>query len=320
MIPDEPARGAYPELELFGLTGYEQMRVWKERMGPTPPGGKIAGGILEDFNFQSATFVSPASPWFATSPGLFSGATGLLPGDVAMGSAILVGLPPATGFATAQIALSFVRPASVDSGVLRATSTLIHVSPALGLADLVVEDAGGRLLCHGTCRQVIFPPLDPGPKPLDTFPPVEETTYETPDPLDRPPEGELLPQEVFDRYSGLELQQRHVAGKVPTAPIGALLGWRPKLAEQGRVAGTIPASEWFASATRTVYGGILGLLTADARVVHAGKQIVVVNVDVTNADGKVVLIGKSTVMLLPDRKWADTVHAASEHPATDSSG
>jgi uncharacterized protein (TIGR00369 family) len=271
-----------------------------------------------------------------------------------MGSSVLAGMPPATTFATAQIALSFVRPATVDSGVLRAHSTKIHISPALALSDLVVEDADGRLLAHGSSRQVVFPRFEPAPTPLETWPPYVPAEHDTPDPYLRPPEGEVWPQEVFDRLNGLEQIRAFASGELPMSPLGVLLGWGCELAEEGRVVSTIPASEWFASAARTVYGGILALfadgalvnavgstlparaslasldlnvnflrpvfpdgrlLRADARVVHRGKGIAVADVTVTNADGKAVVMAKETVLILEGRPWSEVLHAAENRAA-----
>jgi len=356
MIPDEPVRGAYPELELLGLSGYEQMEVWLARKGPIAPIGRLIGGVMEEFNFESASFSMPATPWLQTAAGPFPGAASLLIGDITMGSSVLVAMPPATVFATAQIAVTFVRPAGVESEVLRAHSTKVHVSPVLALSDLVVEDSQGRLLAHGSSRQVVFPPIDPPPTPLDEWPPTPPSEHDTPDPYLRPVEGEVWPQEIFDRLNGLEQIRGYMAGELPPSPLGILLGWETLEAEEGRVRCTIPASEWFASATRTVYGGVLALfadgtlvnaagtllpaggslasldlslnflrpvfpdgrpLTAEARVIHHGKQIVVASVEITNADGKVVVLGKSTVLLLPDRPWSEAAQGATEHRASD---
>jgi uncharacterized protein (TIGR00369 family) len=358
MIPDEPARGAYPELELLGLTGYEQMEVWLARKGPIAPIGRLIGGVMEEFNFESASFSMPASPWLQTAAGPFPGAASLLVGDVAMGSSVLVAMPPATIFATAQIAVTFVRPAGVECEVLRAHSTKVHVSPVLALSDLVVEDSQGRLLAHGSSRQVVFPPIEPPPTPLDEWPPMPPSEHDTPDPYLRPPEGEVWPQDLFDRFSGLEQIRGFMAGELPAAPLVNLMGWRTLEAEEGRVRCEIPASEWFASAARTVYGGLLAVfadgtlvnaaatilppggslasldlglnflrpvfpdgrpLTAEARVIHHGKQIVVASVEITNADGKVVVLGKSTILLLPDRPWSEAARGATEHRAAEAS-
>lgn len=351
MIPDEPVRGAYPELELLGLKGYDQMQVWLDRKGPIAPIGRLIGGVMEEFNFDSASFSMPASPWLQTAAGPFPGAASLLIGDIAMGSSVLVAMPPATVFATAQIAVSFVRPATVESGTLRAHSTKVHVSPALALSDLVVEDAAGRLLAHGSSRQAVFPPFEPAPVPLQEWPPYVPSEHDSPDPYLRPAQGEVWPQEVFDRLTGLEQIRAYMAGDLPHPPLGQLMGWKTIEAEEGRVRCTIPASEWFASAARTIYGGMLALfadgalvnavastlprrsslasldlsvnflrpvfpdgrpLTAEARVVHRGKGIAVADVHIDNADGKPVVIAKETVLILEGRPWSEALSAASE--------
>jgi uncharacterized protein (TIGR00369 family) len=337
VIATEPVRGAFPEPGLLALSGIEQMRVWKDRQGPIAPIGRLTGVTFDDFSFNAASFSMPASPCWQTSAGVFLGATLALPGDVALSSAIWDALPPGVTLATAELSMNFLRPASPASERIHAHASLIHAGRSLGLSDVVIEDPRGQMLAHGTCRCMLLEL--PVPERPESFPPLEQPGEETPDPYLRPPEGKLIPDEVFRQRSGLELYQGWMAGEIPASPLGRYLDFDCTDASEGAVAFTMPASEWLVSALRTVYGGTLalfadaaltsavqttlppatalapldlsvnflrpvfpgGLLEARARVAHRGKTLAVANAEVRGPDGKQVAVAKGTAMILPGR-------------------
>ena len=97
------------------------------------------------------------------------------------------------------------------------------------------------------------------------FPPVEAASYDTADPYLRPIDIEVVPQELWDRTSGLELVHRWRNGEGAPAPCCSLLGLRFVEAAEGSVTLTAPASLWFCTGFGTFYGGVLSAL-ADAAI------------------------------------------------------
>jgi uncharacterized protein (TIGR00369 family) len=344
VIINEPVRGSYPEPGLFALSGLEQMEVWSERQGPATPIMHLTGVRLEEFSFNTASYSMPCSPWFQNAGGIIPAGALLLAADVALSSAVFLAFPPATGLATAELSLSIARPVTPGPGRIVAHASRIHMGRSLGLSDVVLEDAGGRLVAHGTSRQFVFPPLDPAPPRPEAFPPIQEPSYGSPDPYEREPvEGDLLPEDVWERMGGLEILEEVLQGRRLLGPLAHLMGLRLVHAESGRATFTTRASEWFATGLRTVYGGVLGLLadlamttavlstvppkTAGATldlsvnflrpvfpddrelevrgaIVHRGKTLAVTTGEIVNADGKAVVFSKSTTMLLSGRTWS----------------
>ena len=345
MIPDEPVRGRFAYLEhpwLLGMTGLEQFRPFMRRELPLAPLYHLTGLVVSEAALGTATFTMPASPWWQTSAGVFFGGTYAFVADAALGGAVFTALPPATVLATSEMSMSFLRPASVDSGQINARGRVIQAGQGQGLSEALVEDAHGRLLAHATSRCVLTKlPFDP-PAPPEPMPTMVLPTYDGPDPFERPAEGTLEPKEVWETQTGLEVFRDWVDGRLPNAPVGNLFGWRGELADEGKAAMSMPASEWFCTSPRAFYGGALVVLAdatmgaaiantlpasssyatldlkihflrpvqpdgrrlmATATVVHRGRRIAVATSDVTDADGKRVAMATTSAMIFEGRSW-----------------
>jgi uncharacterized protein (TIGR00369 family) len=287
-----------------------------------------------------STFRMPASAWLATPAGVFLGASIGIPADAALGTAIQTTLPPATAYATQELTLNYLRPPSTESEVLVARGRLVHLGRSLGLSEVIVEDANGRTLGHGSSRCFVFEPIRPAPEPPESYELPDLPTYETPDPYLRPVEGDLWPDEVWEEMSGLEIYKAAAAGELGPPPLSHLTGLRPVEAGDGFTEWVMPATVWLCSPLGTVQGGMIGLLvdnaigtaiqttlpagtayasldlkvnflrpvspdgrdlTARGTVTHRGKTIAVADGEVTNAAGKRVAVARGSAVILPDR-------------------
>ena len=339
-ITDEPARGDFPPVGLLGLDGEERARVFAQRLMPRPPISHLFGLLPVERNDSEAVFTMPASPWLQTSFGVFFASTAVLVADAPFGSALVPSMTPGMFGTTSEVSMSFLRPASPSSGMLTARARKVDAGRTLGLSEARVTDARGRLLAHGTSRYV-FLELDPAPPPLEVTQ-YEEPTYDTPDPYERPVVGELIPLEVWRTRSGLDVLRAVSAGELPRAPFSYLFGCFLSDVEEGSAVSNIPASKWFASPARTIYGGITAyfadtaitaaiqttlpantvsalvdlkvnytrpaipdgrLLRARATVVHRGQRMAVARADLINADDKVFAIATGSAMILEGRVW-----------------
>jgi uncharacterized protein (TIGR00369 family) len=345
VIPDEPVRGRFAYLEhpwLLGMNGLEQFRPFMKKQVPLAPLYNLTGLIATEAALGTATFTMPASPWWQSGAKVFFGGTYAFVADAALGGAVYTALPPATVLATSEMSMSFLRPASVESGHINARGRVIQAGSSQGLSEAVVEDAHGRLLAHATSRCVIMRlPFDPPPVP-DPWPHIEIPTYDSPDPYERPVERGIYPARAWDTMSGLELSQGWLEGRFPTFPVGELFGFRGILEEDGKSVVSMPASEWFCAAGRTIYGGALAVLAdavmggavantlpakssyatldlkvhflrppqpdgrdlvATGTVVHRGRRMAVATADIVDADGKKVAMGTSSHLIFEGRSW-----------------
>jgi hypothetical protein len=79
-----------PELTAYaGLSGLDRLRTWIKGRMVTPPIHHLIGLHPVEAGVGTCTFSTPASPWLAGHPGLYTGGVGALVADAALGGAVL---------------------------------------------------------------------------------------------------------------------------------------------------------------------------------------------------------------------------------------
>jgi len=346
----EPPRGSYYAPEFVELAGIDRVRAVKERRAPDSPVIRLTGMRFTDAGLGSVTVVMPASPWWQAGPGVFTAGALAFLADAPLGGAVLTSAPSGVIMSTSELALDFLRPANIRSQTIIGRGRLIHATRSLGLSEVFIEDGLGRLLAHGTSRCVLTP-IDVEAmkaRPRVTF--AEETQSDLPDPYLRPVEGELLGQEFWDSTPGIEVAQMAVRGeRIP--PHRILMGIRTVAVEEGSAIQAMAASRWLTNGGGVIYGGALayfadsatsmavatttpaatafapldlkvnflrpalpsdGELRATATIIHRGKTMAVVTVEITGPDGKVIAVANESVLILPGRPWDRAVNVAEE--------
>jgi uncharacterized protein (TIGR00369 family) len=76
--------------------------------------------------------------------------------DSCMGLAIQSTLEKGVGSTTLEFKISFVRPITPDTGLIKAEGTVINCGRRVGTAEGHLTDTKGRLLVHGTTTCLIF--------------------------------------------------------------------------------------------------------------------------------------------------------------------
>jgi uncharacterized protein (TIGR00369 family) len=76
--------------------------------------------------------------------------------DSCMGLAIQSTLEKGVGSTTLEFKISFVRPITPETGLIKAEGTVISRGRRVGTAEGRVSDSTGRLLVHGTTTCLIF--------------------------------------------------------------------------------------------------------------------------------------------------------------------
>jgi uncharacterized protein (TIGR00369 family) len=339
----EPVRGGYPDPGMMGLPGRRRLECWRRGMMPPPPLAHLTGARPSGFGTGTAEARMPASPWLAASSGLITGGALSILADIAFGLSIETELPAAAPYTSAELSLSFLRPARLG-GTLSAGGQAIHVGRSVGLSEVfVIEEETDRLIAHGTSRLTIFPPIEPAPQPPESIEPPPTAAQGSPDPYLRPPPGGVIPQEVWAELSGAEILARQLAGELPPPPLHHLTGLRLAEFGEGWANFAMPRSEWLASPTRRLQGGTIamladfamlgavettlpaglafagldlkvnflrpvgpgeGELVARGEIVHAGRTLAITRATVTNPEGKAVMVATGSSIYLPGRPAA----------------
>jgi uncharacterized protein (TIGR00369 family) len=344
MIWQEPAKGGYPDRSFLGLPGIDRMGAGRRGLIPQSPMAYLTELELTEASRGHSTFSMPASPWFANSSGLISAGMLATIGDAALGSVVHSDVEAGQGMTTAELSMSFLRPVVPNEGsTVSGSGQLIHRGRTIGISEAFLFDDTDQLISHGTTRCTIFPPIDPIPEPpeldgppLDLAPPGSAPD----DPLRREVEGEVLPQEEFERHSGLEILRALIEDELPRPPIYHLTGLRAIEADEGEAVVVLPCSKWLSTSAGTIQGGFTAMLaesamtsaafstagsdtavapldfkvnylrpafpdgndlTARARILHRGRTLVIAAAEITNAEGKQVALATGSSMYLPGR-------------------
>jgi uncharacterized protein (TIGR00369 family) len=344
MIWQEPAKGGYPDRSFLALPGSERMSHGRRGRIPYSPMGYLTELEMTAGSRGHSTFSMPASPWFSNSSGLISGGVLAVIGDAALGSVVHSDVGPGQWMTTAELSMSFLRPVLPKVGTaITGSGQLIHRSRTLGISEAFLFDDDDQLISHGTTRCTIFPPVDPLPDPPD----LEGSLADSPepgsapdDPLRREVEGEVLPQDEFERRSGLEFLRAVISGELPRPPIYQLTGLCVTDASKGSATVELPCTKWITSSAGTLQGGFTAMLAesalgaaafstveagtavatldlkvnylrpvfpdgknivAQARILHQGRTLAVVSVEIRNAEGKLVALATGSSMYLPGR-------------------
>ena len=342
----EPVRGFYTDPGQFvAISGLDYLRNLLEGGGLPPPIGYLCGLRIASVESGGATFTLPVTDWLLPPQGVVSGATLALLVDAPLGCTVQTALPPATPFTSAEISLSFLRTVVPRSGTLTAKGRLVHCGKTIAVSEVDVTDDAGRLIAVTSSRCAILPRV-PAPwelveQALKNPPNVNEPTWPTPHPYERPVIGEVLPQDVWARMSGIEILRGIISGTPPAPPLHHLFGLGPLDAEEGKSRWKMPASEWLCAPVKgRLYGGATAFLAGtaidgaiqtivpagtafapvdlkvyflrpvspDGRdliahgiVTHRGRSVVIGTSQVFDADGKKVAVATSSALLLPGR-------------------
>src|SRR3954469_13086504 len=344
MIWQEPAKGGYPDRSFLGLPGIDRMGAGRRGLIPHSPMAYLTELELTESSRGHSTFSMPASPWFANSSGLISAGMLATIGDAALGSVVPSDVEAGQGMTTAELSMSFLRPVVPGAGAtITGSGQLIHRGRTMGISEAFLFDDTDQLISHGTTRCTIFPPVDPIPdapdlngQPLNLAPPGGAPD----DPLRQEVEGEVLPQEEFERGSRLEVLRALIDEELPRPPIHHLTGLRAIEASAGEAVVVLPCSKWLSTSAGTIQGGFTAMLaesamtsaafstaapdtavapldfkvnylrpvfpdgndlTARARILHRGRTLLVAAAEITNAEGKTVALATGSSMYLPGR-------------------
>lgn len=265
MIWQEPAKGGYPDAGMLGLSGQERHRAGREGRTPYSPMSYISELRMSAGSQGHSEFEMPASPWFANSAGVIAGILAVI-GDACLGSVVHGDLPAGQLMTTAELSMTFLRPALPEPGQkITGSGQLIHRGRSQGLSEMFLFDPSDALISHGTSRCSVFPPIDPIPDPPE-LPLLNEPApgSDPADPLRRKVPGEVLPQSVFDERSGLQLLRALAAGELPEPPIHHLTGLRIERADEGEVELVLPCTKWLSTSAGTVQGGFTAMLAEAA--------------------------------------------------------
>lgn len=344
-VVHEPYRGSFFPSEVARLGGVELLRAMRDRRAPDPPLTRLTDLRMTEVGLGTAGMAMPASPWWqSAADGVFLAGALAFVADGPLGAAILTAAPAGFGMSSAEMALDFVRPATTSSGAIVGRARLLHSTRTQGISELSLDDGHGRLLAHGTSRGML---VELGGWPA---PPPAQPEDGSPDPFERRVVGDVLDQAFWDTHSGKEFARGFVAGDY-LPPVCHLTGIAWTDCDEGTATCTLPRSMWLCNGFGILYGGAMALLadfaqnsallttlpagtayapldfkmnflrpvlpdpsvlTARARVVHAGRTIALTTCELLDDADRRVALANETMVLLPGRPWTRSLPVGEE--------
>jgi len=347
----EPVRGSPAPAELLELSGLDRVRALIRGAADgslaASPLARFTGLAPTEAGLGVAAFAMPASPWWQSGAGVFPAGVMAFVADGPVGAAVMTSAPARHAVVTTHLSVDFVRPATIRSGSIIGRGRLIHSTSVQGLAEVAIEDARGRVLAHGASRCMIVP-VDPSRLPAARTSAEQEDT--SPDPYLRPVTGDVFDQAFFNEMDGRSIVDALKAGQW-RSPSRRYFGLKLVDADDNAATLSMPASRWLSTSSGAMYGGSLafladmatnvavmgilpaatafapldlkvnflrpvfpseGQLSAHASIMHRGRTIAVVSVEIRGPDGKVVAIANESVLIIPGRSWDRPVQVAEE--------
>jgi uncharacterized protein (TIGR00369 family) len=143
--------------EVGRKTGLEFLHDLMAGRLPAPPISATLGITLEEVEHGRAVFgLKPGEEHYNPIGSVHGGVYATLL-DFAAGGAVQSTLAEKEGYTSLDLTVNFLRPISVDTGVVRAMGTVLNRGRRTALAKAELYDSADRLLAHATSSCLIFP-------------------------------------------------------------------------------------------------------------------------------------------------------------------
>jgi uncharacterized protein (TIGR00369 family) len=134
----------------MAMSGLEAMQAIRDGRLPPPPLAKLIGFRMAEVEPGRIVMELAPEQSLENTVGLLHGAVAAALLDTAMGCAVSTRLPAGQGSVTLDLKLTYLRPLSVRSGLIRAEGRVVKLGRQTSYAEGFVHDGGGKLAVHGT--------------------------------------------------------------------------------------------------------------------------------------------------------------------------
>jgi uncharacterized protein (TIGR00369 family) len=141
-----------------GLSGLVYLQKIVAGELPRPPISELMNFGLTELSEGRAVFTVEPAEYHYNPIGVVHGGLAATLLDSAMGCAIHSTLPANVGYTTLEVKVNYIRPMSVETGVVRCEAKVIHIGGRTATAEGRVLDKSGKLYAHATTTCIIFRP------------------------------------------------------------------------------------------------------------------------------------------------------------------
>ena len=158
-MPDQPASRTYGTLgadERKGMTGLEFVQGLVDRSLPLNTIARTLGYDVTEAEHGRVVVAMAPTVDHLNPQGTVHGGLAATLLDSCMGLAIQSTLEKGSGSTTLEFKITFVRPITPQTGLIRAEGKVLNRGRRIGAAEGRITDGQGRLLVHGTTTCLIF--------------------------------------------------------------------------------------------------------------------------------------------------------------------
>jgi uncharacterized protein (TIGR00369 family) len=138
------------------ISGLDYLKAIKEDRISSPPVANLVGyKICEVDNGYAAFELNPAEYHYNPFSTVHGGILSILL-DTSMTASVLSTLPIGFSCATIEIKVNFIKPVTVDTGILKCEARPIHIGKKLATVEGKIKDNNGVLHAHGVSTCSIF--------------------------------------------------------------------------------------------------------------------------------------------------------------------
>jgi uncharacterized protein (TIGR00369 family) len=156
MMSDIKSYGIVSLTEQHEMTGLEFVRGLVAGSLPLNTMAKTLGYDIVEAEEGRVVVAAMSNPAHLNPNGTIHGGVAATLLDSCMGLAVRTTLPKGVGSTTLEFKISFLRPITAESGLLRAEGRVLTVGRRIGTAEGRLTGPDGRLLVHGTTTCLNF--------------------------------------------------------------------------------------------------------------------------------------------------------------------
>ena len=142
--------------QLAGRSGLDALQAISSGEVPSPPIARTLGFLGFEVEEGRATFMVEPAEFHYNPIGVVHGGLALTLLDSAMGCAVHSTLAAGDTYTTLEVKANFIRPLTVETGLVRCTGVVVHAGRTTATAEGRVVDDDGRLYAHGTSTLLLF--------------------------------------------------------------------------------------------------------------------------------------------------------------------
>jgi uncharacterized protein (TIGR00369 family) len=142
--------------EVLSMDGFEQLKAFADGQLPPAPIAETLG--MSNFQVErgSVSVELTAERRHYNPLGSVHGGVISTLLDTAAACSVHTTLAPGEAYTSLDLTVKFLRPATVESGTLRAVGTVVQRGRRTALAEAQLFDESGKLLAHATSSCMIF--------------------------------------------------------------------------------------------------------------------------------------------------------------------